>query len=58
MKHLTQASETLVKAPEKHLKPIANISNIQTKTLANICMKHLKPFETYAYNMHILALFA
>jgi hypothetical protein len=34
MKHLKQASETLAKTPEKHLKTTANICNIQ--------MKHLK----------------
>jgi hypothetical protein len=34
MKHLKQASETLAKkTPEKHLKTITNISNIQIKHL-------------------------
>jgi hypothetical protein len=39
MKHLKQASETLTKTSEKHLKIIANICNIQ--------MKHL---QTYVWN--------
>jgi hypothetical protein len=33
MKHLKPASETLAKTPEKHLKTIANICNIQMKHL-------------------------
>jgi hypothetical protein len=33
MEHLKQASETLAKMPEKHLKTIANICNIQMKNL-------------------------
>jgi hypothetical protein len=33
MKHLKHASETLAKTPEKHLKTIANICNIQMKHL-------------------------
>jgi hypothetical protein len=37
-------SETLAKTPEKHL-----------ETIANICNKHLKTLETYAYNMHVYA---
>jgi hypothetical protein len=42
MKHLKHASETLEKTPEKHLKTIANIHNIQINT-CNVCM-----CETYA----------
>jgi hypothetical protein len=34
MKHLKHASETLAKTPEKHLKTIANVCNIQINTLA------------------------
>jgi hypothetical protein len=33
MKHLKSAFETLAKTPEKHLKTIANICNIQMKHL-------------------------
>jgi hypothetical protein len=31
MKHLKQAFETLAKTPEKYLKTVANICNIQIK---------------------------
>jgi hypothetical protein len=34
MKYLKHASETLAKIPRKHLKNIANIGNIEIKTLA------------------------
>jgi hypothetical protein len=48
MKHLR-------KTPEKHLKTIANIYNIQMKHLQKYVRKHLKTLETNACNMHACA---
>jgi hypothetical protein len=52
MKHLKQSSETLVKTPEKHLKTIANIYNIQMKHLQTYVW-NLKTLKTYVRNMHV-----
>jgi hypothetical protein len=41
MKQLKHASKTVAKTPEKHLKIIANICNMQIKHLEHVC-------ETYA----------
>jgi hypothetical protein len=48
-------SETLVKMPEKHWKTQCKHMHHPDKTLANICMKHLKTLETYVCNMHVYA---
>jgi hypothetical protein len=45
MKHLKHGSEPLPKTPEKHLKTIVNIHNIQIKTLAFICVKTYVTFR-------------
>jgi len=37
MKYLKHVSETLAKTCKKHLKPIANIRNIQIKHLQHMC---------------------
>jgi hypothetical protein len=43
IKYLKHMSKTLEKTPEKHLKTIANIYNIQIKHFQYIC----ETFETY-----------
>jgi hypothetical protein len=37
MKYLKHTSETFAKTPEKHLKTIVNIRNIQLKHLHHMC---------------------
>ena len=55
MKHLKQASETLVKTSEKIFKNHCKHVQHLDETLANIHMKHLKMLETYVCNMHVYA---
>jgi hypothetical protein len=55
MKHLKYAFETLAKTPEKHLKTTANIYATFWWNACNRRMKHMKPHEKYACNMHVYA---